>query len=275
MAVELAARQLRLVVKVIPIDRGGAAFVDHLRSVIGPRTRLLALSHVTTDTGTSIPVQAVSRLAHATGALLLLDGAHAVGQAPLDLHELDCDFYSSMGYKWAMGPMGTGFLYVRRASQGRLRSVVGAAGTRWLDLPTGRFEESTDAQRFEFASRPWIEFFALGRSLEFLASLGVAEIQSSVQSKIRYLRAQLRETRGAEIYTPDNQEVPTGIVAVGVAGVPPTELAQFLLSRNIVQRAAMMAGPSGGVRISVALYTTIDEIDRLVGAIGEIVLVKQ
>ncbi len=270
LAVELVARQLGLAVKVVPIGAGSAEFLESLRQAIGPRTRLLALSSVTTDSGTSIPVHAVCQLAHANDALVLLDGAHVFGQVPLDLHALDCDFFATMGYKWALGPMGSGFLYVRRACQNQLRSVIGAGGTRWLDLPGGRYEEATDAQRFEFTSRPWIEFFALGRSLEYLDAIGVPEIQRYVQGLVQRLRGQLAEIAGVTIATPDGQDVATGIVSFGVAGVPPAELSQALLNQNILQRAAMMAGRAGGIRISLALYTTADDVDRLVGAVREL-----
>jgi selenocysteine lyase/cysteine desulfurase len=269
-AVELAARQFDLTVKVAPIGRGGDELFETVRQLIGPRTRVLALSHVTTDTGTSLPVRAISRLAHAQGALVLLDGAHTFGQVPLDLHALECDYFAAMGYKWAMGPSGSGFLYLRRESQAVLRSIIGAGGSRWIDLPGGKFEEAASAERFEFTSRPWIEYFALARSLEFLEAVGVAEIQRHVQGLMRSFRAQLREIPGAEIYTPDEQDPPTGIITIGVTGVGGRDLSDRLLARNIIQRAAMMASPQGGVRISFALYTTPEEVDRLVRAIREI-----
>src|SRR5205814_7883125 len=103
--------------------------------------------------GTVLPAERVCRAAARVGALTLFDGAHAVGQVPLDLHTLGCDFYASMGYKWALGPMGSGFLYVRRDRQELLRPIIGGVGLDWRDVAADRATADSTASRFEFSSR--------------------------------------------------------------------------------------------------------------------------
>jgi selenocysteine lyase/cysteine desulfurase len=225
------------------------------------------MSHVTTDTGTRLPAAELGALAHARGALVLLDGAQALGQVPLDLDALGCDFYAAMGYKWALGPMGSGFLYVRRSRLPELHPIVGAGGLRWQDLAAGGSLEPGTAARLEFASRPWPEFFAFGRALEFLERVGVARVQAHARRLAADARRRLAEVPGVELHTPAPPEPSTGILAFSLAGVAPADLSGALTERwRIVQRAAYMAGP-GGVRVSFAVYTAPDEVDRLVEAV--------
>jgi selenocysteine lyase/cysteine desulfurase len=176
-----------------------------------------------------------------------------------------------MGYKWALGPMGSGFLYARRDSQRQLRPIIGANGVSWQDVAAGRPDQASGATRFEFASRAWPEAFALGKSLEFLAAVGISEVQGYVLPLVAYLRSRLSRIDGVQIHTPAPPEPSTGIVAFSLAGIAPRKLSQALRERwQIVQRAAMMVGPEGGVRISLALYTSEQEVDRLIDAVTQL-----
>jgi selenocysteine lyase/cysteine desulfurase len=268
LAVELAARQFGLRVRVIPLRATGEEFLAELTGSLSPRTRLIAMSQITTDSGTCLPAEQICQVAARAGVLTLFDGAHAVGQVPLDLHALGCDFYASMGYKWALGPMGSGFLYVRRQRQGVLRPIIGGGGLDWREVAGSDAPNEGTATRFEFASRAWPAYFALGRSLEFLESVGVPRIHQYTQHLSHHLRQRLSGIPGMQIHTPDAPEPSTGILAFSLAGVDPRELSRALRERwDIVQRPAMMVGTAGGVRVSLALYTSTEEVEQLVEAV--------
>ena len=276
LSVELAARRFGLEVVTLPL-RPIEGFMEALRRELGRGARLVALSHVTTDTGTAIPAAEVCRLAREAGTLTLWDGAQAVGQSPLDLTAMGCDFYSSMGYKWLLGPMGTGFLHARRQSQAQLKPVFGEGNARWIDLPHGAFEEGEGAARFEFATHAWPQFDGLSQSLAFLSELGLDRVHERVSAMVDRLRGALAEIRGVEIYTPPppTGEPVRGIVTFGIEGLTGPELSKELRERwGIVQRAAMMASPRGGVRISIAAYTTEEELQKLLGAVRELAGVR-
>ncbi len=268
LAVQLAARQFGLRVRVVPLRASGEAFLAELARCLGPRTRLLALSHITTDSGTCLPAEQICQIASRAGVLTLFDGAHAVGQVPLDLHALGCDFYASMGYKWALGPMGSGFLYVRQERQRSLRPIIGGGGLDWRAVAAGAAIDAGTATSLEFASRTWPEFFALGRSLEFLEMIGMPRIRDHARHLSRHLREQLLGIDGVEIHTPDAPEPSTGILAFSLSGIAPHDLSRSLRERwNIAQRPALMVGTDGGVRVSLALYTAPEEVEILIDAV--------
>jgi cysteine desulfurase/selenocysteine lyase len=269
LAVELAAQQFGLRVRVVPLRASSGEFLAELTGSMGPRTRLIAMSQITTDSGTCLPAEQICQLASRAGVLTLFDAAHAVGQIPVDLHALGCDFYASMGYKWALGPMGSGFLYLRRDRQALLRPIIGGGGLDWHEVAAGQPPDEGTAQRFEFASRSWPEFFAFGRSLDFLEAIGVPRIHQYTQHLSHDLRQRLSEIPGVQVHTPGPPEPSTGILSFSLRGTDPRELSRALRERwNIVQRPAMMIGTAGGVRISLAFYTSSEEVEALVEAVG-------
>ena len=140
-----------------------------------------------------------------------------------------------------------------------------------LDLPHGRYEEDEGAARFEFATRAWPQYFALGASIELLTELGLDAIQRRVAGLATRLREALAELPGARLHTPPAPGWSTGIVTFSLEGVPGRDLTERLRADwNVVQRAAMMVGSEGGVRISLACYTSEDEVDLLARAVKEI-----
>ena len=111
------------VIKEVELDHDKDVILERVELAITPRTRLICFSHVTTDSGTLLPAEEISALARARGILTLWDGCQAVGQLPVDLHSMGCDFYATNCYKWLLAPIGTGFLYVRRDAQQALKPL--------------------------------------------------------------------------------------------------------------------------------------------------------
>ena len=109
-----AVKRHRLIVHRIPWSHDTGQMLADFLQLLSPKTRLVAMSHVTTDSGAILPVEEMTKHAHEQGALVLFDGAHSLGQMPVDVHTLGCDFYAIVGYKWLMGPYPTAMLYVRR-----------------------------------------------------------------------------------------------------------------------------------------------------------------
>lgn len=242
----------------LSIGGGTAQILQRLEDLITPRTRLLALSHVTTDTGTRLPARAIVELAHRRGVPVLYDGAQSLGQFPVDLSQLGADFYSLLVYKWMFGPYTAGALYVEKSWQERLKVVPSSAN----------YFGSSGARRFEFAAVPPPYYYASAAAVGYLQQLGMAQIEAQVKGLAAKLRGDLKAVPGLVIENPQDAEMCTGIVTFRVEGVEGPQISTELRARKIITR------PTGlkfsGVRVSVSFFTTQEELDALVGAVGEI-----
>ena len=244
------------VVKVVEIDQDKDLILDRLEQIINPRTRLFCFSHVTTDTGTRLPAREICALARSRGILTLWDGCQAVGQFPIDLHDMGCDFYATNCYKWMLSPMGTGFLYVRKGAQPVLKPL------RRPHAPDG------SARQYETGTPASVLFRGLDAGLDFMAGIGGPEaIAAEAGRKAESLRARFDAISGVRVISSRRAETRTGIVAFAIEGMEGREVSDALLDRwQITQRATHINEPTG-VRISVAFYTSDSELDTLVEAV--------
>jgi cysteine desulfurase/selenocysteine lyase len=252
-------------------DDSPEAIVDDVRRLITPRTRLISVSHVTSENGLKVPARALADLAHAHGAYLILDGCQAVGQFPIDVRALDCDFYAAGAYKWLLAPYGTGFLWTRPELLPKLEpSWVGAGGTISFDPETAAWEPLPDARRFEFGARYWPLVPALGAAIDFVSGVGLANVQARSAELVTRMCARLHGLPGVIEFAPRCQSLRTGMVGVAVEGMEGKDLAERLRARGIHLRANR--GPNGltGVRLCLAFFVTEDEVDFTAETIGEI-----
>ena len=230
--------------------------MNRLEQIITPRTRLFCFSHVTTDTGTRLPAREVCALARARGVLTLWDGCQAVGQFPIDLHDMGCDFYATNCYKWMLSPMGTGFLYVRKEAQQVLKPL------RRPHAPDGT------ARQYETGTPASVLYRGLDAGLDFIAGIGGPQaIAAEAGRKAESLRARFDDVPGVRVISSRRADTRTGIVAFAIEGMEGREVSEALLDRwQITQRATYINEPTG-VRISVAFYTSDSELNTLVEAV--------
>ena len=255
-AAEGLADRVGAVVKAVEIDQDKDVFLKRLEQAITPRTRLFCFSHVTTDTGTRLPAREVCTLARARGILTLWDGCQAVGQFPVDLHDMGCDFYATNCYKWMLSPMGTGFLYVRNGAQQVLKPL------RRPHAPDGT------ARQYETGTPASMLYQGLRASLDFMDGIGGPQaIAEEADRKAESLRDRFDAIPGVRVISSRRADTRTGIVAFAIEGMEGTEVSEALRNRwQITQRATYINAPTG-VRISVAFYTSESELDRLVEAV--------
>ena len=244
------------IVRVVEIDQDKDLVLKRVEQAITPRTRLICFSHVTTDTGTQMPAQEISALARERGILTLWDGCQAVGQLPVNLHDIGCDFYATNCYKWLLAPMGTGFLYVRKDAQRELKPL------RRPHTPDGT------ARQYETGTPASVLYLGVGASLDFMASIGGPHaITEEASRKAESLRVRFDALPGVQVVSSRHAETQSGIVTFAIAGMEGDEVSAALRQRwQITQRSTHMTDPTG-VRISVAFYTTDSELDTLVEAV--------
>ena len=255
-AAEGLADRVGAVVKVVEIDQDKDAFLNRLEQAITPRTRMFCFSHVTTDTGTRLPAREVCALARERGVLTLWDGCQAVGQFPVDLHDMGCDFYATNCYKWMLSPMGTGFLYVRKDAQQILKPL------RRPHAPDGT------ARQYETGTPASMLYQGLRASLDFIDGIGGPQaIADEAGRKAESLRTRLDAIPGVRVISSRRADTRTGIVSFAIEGMEGTDVSEALRNRwQITQRATYINEPTG-VRISVAFYTSDTELDTLVEAV--------
>jgi L-cysteine/cystine lyase len=225
-----------------------------IRAELSERTRLVALSHVSFSTGACLPIAEIARAAHAVGALVLIDGAQAVGAMPVDVDALDVDYYALPGQKWLCGPEGTGGLFVRRARQPELAATF--VGTRSAQPGAAGYEYST-------LFRPGVH--GLLAALDWLEGVGRHTIFDRVAQLADSCDVQLRGIDGVEVITPADARA--GLVCFRVSEVDVDACVAQLSADGLTVRSV---ADTNSLRVSCGFFNTQAEIDRLVAAVRQL-----
>lgn len=249
-------------VRYLPAYHEPEALLGRLKSMLNEKTRLVAVSHVLSATGRILPVRDITRLTHQNGSLVLVDGAHAVGQMSVDLRDLGCDFYTANGHKWLFGPAGTGLLFVRQELQEQVRpAFVGDTGGKvFVNREDGSYIPPPDARRYEYATRNWPLFEALGLAVDYVNEIGIDSIRQRVSQLTEYLKVGLAEMPGLDMWSPPAPEDSAGLVCFGFTGRSAPEISAHLETRGIFLRHVT----DHLLRASIGYFTLEEEIDTLI-----------
>jgi cysteine desulfurase/selenocysteine lyase len=263
-----AARQTGAIVKYIPLTPDGRVDQEAYVRLLGPRTRLLAVTGMSNVLGTAPPIKEMARKAREAGALVLVDAAQSVPHLPVSVTADQIDFLAFSGHK-AYGPSGVGVLYGRRELLAEMDPFL--MGGHMIEQVT--FEGSTWAAapaKFEAGTPPIAQAIALGSALDYLSELTLCPIHKHEQSLLRHAHERLAEIPGLTIYGPPTSEK-GAIVSFGVRGAAAGDLAQLLDLKGVFVRhghhCAMplheRLGVPATVRASFGLYNTLADVDRL------------
>jgi cysteine desulfurase/selenocysteine lyase len=269
------ARHTGAVVKYIGITPQGHLDMDQARELIGSRTKLVSVAHVSNVLGTINPVREIGALARAQGALFCLDGAQSMPHMPIDVRALDCDFFAFSGHKM-LGPTGIGGLYGKRQLLeqmepflygGDMIREVTLDGASWNDLPW----------KFEAGTPPIAQGIGLAAAVRYLQELNMAVVNAHEYALVKYALEQLQQLPDVEVYGPEADER-GGVIAFNMTGMHPHDIASILDQQGIAIRAGhhcamplmRTLGINGACRASVYVYNTPGEIDILVESLGEV-----
>jgi selenocysteine lyase/cysteine desulfurase len=268
------ARMRGIVVRVAPDAADGAVDTDALARMVGPRTRLIALTHMPTNDGLVNPAAEVGRIARAAGVPYLLDACQSVGQCPIDVAVLGCTMLSATGRKYLRGPRGTGFLWARRDwAETALPAMLDLTSARWTSPET--YEIAPAALRFELWERNVGGQVALGVACRMAREIGVEAMWARIRALAALMRERLADCPGVTVC--DRGTERSGIVTFAHDRIPAERLSGLLRQRfrintsvSAVQltRAALLdRGVTHTVRASLHAYTVEDEIEALTGAL--------
>lgn len=260
-----AVRRHGLKVSRIPVSHNADEMLASFQALLTKRTKLVAVSHVTTDSGTRLPAAEITRLAHEQGSFVLFDGAHSVGQFPVDVHALGCDMVAMVGYKWLLGPYPSAALYLRRELLDQIEVTwCGSNMTQTGSVTMGvdDLKWIPGARRFEYGGRTYSYDTAMVAGLSYVDRLGVEAVAAHSQHLTAYFHEGLKRVPGVHIHSPLNLNDATGIATVSLDNMDGVTLSAALRERwNMIQRPALY-GTS--VRISLAAFIEETDVDRLV-----------
>ncbi|MCP4516975.1 MAG: aminotransferase class V-fold PLP-dependent enzyme, partial [Delftia sp.] len=264
---ELAQRR-GVVLRLLPVRPDADEMAALLQGLVGPRTRLVCLSHVSCLSGARLPVERLCAVARAAGALTLLDGAHAEGQFPVDVPATGADFYAACGHKWLLGPQGTGMFYARRESLGQLRPAwLGWGVNKPFDRQNMRYELEASAARFEQSTQAWPLYLALGRAIDHIQEIGLLNVQTRVRQLVTHFRQALSTIPGLTFHSPAEPERATGLLTCSIPGWEAEALkghlwqSQRTLTNHIQEFNAL--------RFSVAFFNTKAELETVTEALAQ------
>ncbi len=256
-----------IVLKVIPIDDSGNLMMDAYRELLGPRTKLVAITHVANSIGTVVPVKEVARLAHAAGARVLVDGAQAVPHLQVDVHDLGADFYAFSSHK-LYGPTGIGVLWGRLDLLNALPPYQGG-GDMILRVTLEKSEFKAAPHRFEAGTPAIVEAIGLGAAIDYVTALGLDNIAAHEHGILAYATAKLSAIEGLRIV--GTAEDKAAIISFTLGHAHPHDIGTILDRAGVAVRAGHHCaeptmdrfGLDATARASFGLYNTREEVDQL------------
>ena len=270
----MLARRRAVTVRYLPLTPDGRLDLDHLPALLGPRTKIVALTAVSNVLGTINPVAEIAHAARRRGALVVVDAAQAVGHLPVDFAALGADLLAFSAHK-VYGPMGLGFLVGRAEVLARLEPVEGGGEmiervewdtVTWADVPL-RFEAGTPNVAAAAAFPP---------ALDLLAELGADRVRRHERDLTAYAWERLAGVPGLRLFGPADPDLRGGLISFHDPRVHPHDLATLLDQRGIAVRAGhhcaqplhRRLGVVATTRASFGLYSSHDEVDALIDGIA-------
>jgi cysteine desulfurase / selenocysteine lyase len=258
----------------LSVSDTGELSLDELDSVLNEgRVRLVGVAHVSNVLGTLNPVAEIVRRARAAGAVTLVDGSQAAPQLPLDVRQIDPDFYAWTGHK-ALGPTGIGVLHGRHELLVSMRPFLGGGdmiskvefdSSTWNELPW----------KFEAGTSPIAEGVGLGAAVDYLSAIGMENVRSHEKDLTAYALERLPEVEGITLFGPPDPERRGGVVSFALEGMHPHDIAELCDREAVCIRAGhhcamplmRMLGVPATARASFHVYNSREDVDRLVEAL--------
>jgi cysteine desulfurase/selenocysteine lyase len=269
---QLLAARVGATIHYVDVTGEGRLDLDDLDRLLGPRTRIVGVTHVSNGLGTINPVKDIAERAHAAGALVLFDGAQAAPHLSVDVTALGCDFYAFSAHKMC-GPTGIGALWARPEileamppyqGGGEMISEVTVHGSKWAAVP----------HKFEAGTPNIAGAVGFGEAVEFLAEIGHDRLAAHEAAIIEYALPRLTAVPGLHLYGPRDDR--TSVFSFTLGDIHPHDLSTILDQAGIAIRAGHHCnqplmdhmGVSATARASFYLYNTTDELDALIDGLA-------
>jgi cysteine desulfurase/selenocysteine lyase len=259
------------VIKWAPIDDDGNFLLDEFEKLLTPRTKMVAVTHMSNALGTVVPVKDVVKLAHARGIPVLIDGAQAAVHMDVDVRDIDCDFYVFTGHK-VYGPTGIGALYGKYEHLMKMPPFNGG-GEMIHEVFEDRVTYGEPPYKFEAGTPAIVQAIGLGAAIDYVNSVGKARIRAHEGALVKYAHERLGQINSLRIVGKAPEKGP--IVSFEMKGAHPHDVATIIDRAGVAVRAGthcvmpLLAryGLTATCRASFAMYNTKDEVDVLAASL--------
>ena len=274
---QMACERTGAVLRVAPINEHGELILSEFEALLSERTKIVSVAHVSNVLGTVNPVAEIIRIAHKYGAKVLIDGAQAIAHIPVNVVELDADFYAFSGHK-VYAPNGIGVLYGKREILDAMPPFMGGGEM----IETVRFEKTTYNKlpyKYEAGTPDYVGSCALATALDYISAIGMKEIAEYEHELLAYATQKIKEIEGIRIIGEAKEK--SGVLSFVVEGVHPYDIGMMLDKLGIAIRTGHHCaeplvdwyGIPGTARASFAFYNTKEEIDYFISSLKRVLMI--
>ena len=271
---QLVAQQTGAKIKAVPVDDNGNFNINDLEELITEKTKIISVPHVSNVLGTIFPVKEIAKLAHKVNAICVVDGCQGAIHLPVDVKDIDCDFYTFSSHK-LYGPSGVGVLWGRSSILHEMPPFIGGGDM----IDNVDIENSTYADpphRFEAGTPPIAEVIAFGAAIDFVQEIGMDNIREHEQKILKTFTEKLEEVKGLRII--GNSILKSGVISFVYGNAHPHDIATILDQKGIAIRAGHhCAQPlmkhfnvTSTARASIGVYTQENEVDDLINGLSTV-----
>jgi cysteine desulfurase/selenocysteine lyase len=272
---QMVCEEKKAILKVIPVTEIGELDMEAFSKLLSTKTKVVAVNHASNSLGTINPAKEIVRLAHEVGAVVLIDGAQAAAHLPIDVQDLDCDFYCISSHKM-FGPTGTGIVYGKKELLEKMPPYMGG-GEMIKDVTFAKTTFNDLPYKFEAGTPNIADVVALKEAVTFIDELGKENIAIHEDSLLKHLQERLKELPCVRLVGTSAHKV--SVQSFIVEGIHHFDVGQMLDARGIAVRTGHHCtqplmdslGLEGTVRASFSVYNTIEEIDTLVEGLKKLI----
>jgi cysteine desulfurase/selenocysteine lyase len=271
---QMLAEETGTKIRVLPINDAGELCLDEFEALFNARTKLVGVSHVSNALGSINPVKQMIALAHSHGVPVLVDGAQAVPHMPVDVQDLDCDFYAFSGHKLC-GPTGIGVLYGKAALLEKMQPFKGG-GDMILSVSFEKTTYNTIPYKFEAGTPPIAAAIGLGAAVEYLSTIGMKAIAAHEQALLHYATGLMNELSGLRLIGTAADKA--AVLSFTLDGIHPHDVGTLLNQEGIAVRTGHHCAQPvmtrfkvpATTRASFAFYNSMAEVDALVQGVRNV-----
>lgn len=274
---QLLCERKKAVLKVLNFNTKGELIIDELPKLITPKTKIIAVTHVSNALGTINPIEEIIEIAHNHNIPVLIDGAQAIQHIKVDVQKLDCDFYVFSGHK-IYGPTGTGVLYGKKELLEKMPPYQGG-GEMISKVTVEKTTFNVLPYKFEAGTPNYIDTIALAEAIKYIEKIGLFNIYNYETELLNYATERLKEF--PEIKIIGQAEKKSAVISFSVDNVHPSDIGILIDKMGIALRTGTHCAEPimqefnipGTVRISFAFYNTFNEIDIFIDALKKVLMI--